>query len=150
MSSAAQKSTWASVFCIDITLPSHYSVCMTNEMRPGSLIPPHEVRDAEKLTILTESMRRDGWMGEPLLVTEAGSAWTGSHRIAAAIAAGLEMVPVHVVVLTETQAAALTGEVNECFQPRDQESMLCALEALDGVDQETMRLYRTECAKEAG
>ena len=63
--------------------------------------PLHEVRDADKLESLTESMRSGGWIGRPLLVQDTGEgwyqAWTGSHRIAAAIAAELDTVPCIVI-----------------------------------------------------
>lgn len=43
-------------------------------------------------------MRKDGWLGRPLLVVEAGrgayQALTGSHRLAAALAVGLPAIPV--------------------------------------------------------
>src|SRR6266550_2327590 len=45
---------------------------------------------------LALDMRKHGWRGRPLLVIqrqEAYFAWTGSHRIAAAMKAGLEAVP---------------------------------------------------------
>jgi len=48
-------------------------------------------------------MRKNGWQGRPLLVIERESkepwyvAWTGSHRIAAAIDAGLDEVPCYVL-----------------------------------------------------
>lgn len=64
---------------------------------PALIFPLHEVRDPAKLVALTESMRRSGWQGRPLLVLLDGDtrlARTGSHRLAAAIAAGLNEVPV--------------------------------------------------------
>ena len=64
---------------------------------PSLIYPPHEVRDAAKLAVLTEAMRRDGWTGRPLLVLldgETRCALTGSHRLPAAIAADLDEVPV--------------------------------------------------------
>ena len=69
-------------------------------MDPWMIVPPHEVRDKGKLTALTEAMGREGWQGRPLLcyrVGDATAALTGSHRIAAARAADLVMVPVRYV-----------------------------------------------------
>ena len=62
-----------------------------------SLIPPHEIRDYEKLKTLTASMKANGWQHRPILVYNVGrgnEALTGSHRIAAAKAAGIE-VPIY-------------------------------------------------------
>lgn len=45
-------------------------------------------------------MKKNGWDGRPLLVIERENdylAWTGTHRLAAAVAAELESVPCHVV-----------------------------------------------------
>lgn len=72
------------------------------ETIPASqIIPLHEVRDAAKLARLVESMDSAGWQGRPLLVVADGNgayvAMTGSHRHAAAVAAGLESVPCVVV-----------------------------------------------------
>jgi hypothetical protein len=67
---------------------------------PRALVPPHEVRDTEKLKKLTESMENEGWVGRPVLVYDIGrgpEALTGSHRIAAARNAGLEEIPVVMV-----------------------------------------------------
>jgi hypothetical protein len=57
--------------------------------------PLHEVRCMQKLDMLTEHMMTHGWVGRPVAVLHLGhlQALTGSHRLAAAEAAGLEMVP---------------------------------------------------------
>ena len=56
--------------------------------------------DAGKVARLVESMKVRGWAGRRLLVEENGgplvgsyAAWTGSHRVAAAIEANLRAVP---------------------------------------------------------
>lgn len=69
---------------------------IVDDYEPYYLQPPHEVRDGDKLARLTDSMRRRGWQGRPLLIRRVGDGWqalTGSHRIAAARAAELETVP---------------------------------------------------------
>jgi len=66
------------------------------EIRISQIFPPHGVRDSAKLAALTASMEQGGWAGRPLLVIEHGDGYralTGSHRYAAAQAAGLEEVP---------------------------------------------------------
>jgi len=63
---------------------------------PKRIEPPHEVRDKEKLVDLVSKMEKDGWQGRPILAVDLGQgpeALTGSHRIAAARIAGIE-VPV--------------------------------------------------------
>lgn len=64
---------------------------------PKYIQPPHEVRDIKKLQKLTESMQKNGWQGRPILAYDVGrgaEALTGSHRIAAAKAAGIKEIPV--------------------------------------------------------
>jgi len=61
------------------------------------IVPLHEVRDEEKLNNLIQSMEETGWCGRPLVVIDCGNeyrALTGSHRIAAAIKAGLAEIPI--------------------------------------------------------
>lgn len=73
---------------------------------PSVLDPPHPVDDDELVDELTASMRKDGWKGRPLLAARhpplpglehALVCQTGSHRLVAAKAAGIEVVPVVVV-----------------------------------------------------
>ena len=73
----------------------------TTQIATSAIEPVHEVRDAAKLAGLVESMAVDGWSGRPLLVVDTGNgwyqAWTGSHRYAAAVEAGLAEIPCLVV-----------------------------------------------------
>lgn len=67
-------------------------------LNPRRILPPHEVRRHGHLRELVVLMRRSGWQGRPLLVEKlAGGrhffAWTGTHRLAAAKAAGLRQIP---------------------------------------------------------
>lgn len=67
---------------------------------PQQVIPLHGIRQADKARELAASMEEAGWSGRPLLVVSSGPrlfAWTGSHRIHAARAAGLAMVPVYII-----------------------------------------------------
>jgi ParB-like chromosome segregation protein Spo0J len=67
---------------------------------PQEIEPLHGVRDQTLLNNLAAEMKQNGWQGRPLLVIdrESGySAWTGSHRISAAIEAGLSLVPCYVI-----------------------------------------------------
>ena len=91
--------TWGDRWSISLTE-------RTDAANPTDIEPLHEVRDAEKLEALTASMERDGWQGRPILVSARDGgffAYTGSHRIAAARAAGLDQVPVVVIEITETR-----------------------------------------------
>ena len=66
----------------------------------SSIFPPHSVQDSEKFETLKAALETTGWEGRPLLVVEYGDvfqALTGSHRWAAADAAGIEEVPCVVV-----------------------------------------------------
>lgn len=69
-------------------------------LNPHDIKPPHPVREPAQLAELAADMRENGWRGRPLLVvrTAAGyHAWTGSHRIAAALEASLPEVPCYVI-----------------------------------------------------
>jgi hypothetical protein len=71
---------------------------------PDLIIPPHEIDDKVKHRLLVKKMLEEGWQGRPLLVEglpvggrffrETMQGWTGSHRIAAALDAGIKLVPV--------------------------------------------------------
>jgi hypothetical protein len=63
---------------------------------PSSIRPVHEPKDPDLLELITLSMREGGWLGRPLLVVQEAAGYqalTGSHRLAAAKAAGLGTVP---------------------------------------------------------
>lgn len=87
---------------------------MMTELNINEICPPHEVRDTEKYDRLVEAFA-DGWVGRPLLVENLGEgygyqSWTGSHRIAAARAAGIETIP---VVVVDTAKLADAGETQK-------------------------------------
>ena len=61
---------------------------------------------------LVASMRQSGWQGRDLLVEEVRRysfpqyfAWTGSHRVAAAIEAGLATIPCRLLTAAEADEA---------------------------------------------
>jgi hypothetical protein len=83
-------------------------------VEPSRVMPYHTADQRGKLAALTESMRRTGWTGRPIVahpVDGGYQAWTASHRLAAAIAAKLPTVPVFVVDMTRSANATyqLTG-----------------------------------------
>lgn len=66
------------------------------QLEVQKIVPVNDVVDKEKYQQLLESMERGGWQGRPLVVVDRGDhyqALTGSHRLAAAVAASLEYVP---------------------------------------------------------
>lgn len=73
---------------------------MTANIDPNIITPLHGVRSRRLFGQLRDDMKANGWNGLPLLVIETETeyvAWTGSHRIAAAVASGLELVPCYVI-----------------------------------------------------
>lgn len=112
----------------------------------------HSVTDPRKASRLAESMQADGWHGEPLLVVKYGDgyqAWTGTHRLAAAKSAGVD-VPVYVLSLTEEQEEALaaSGWYDARYsRPLDEECVLVELEGMEDVDAEAVRILRAEVTK---
>ena len=114
----------------------------------------HGVRDAAKLSALVASMRAEGWQGRPLL-GELGSdgytvhLWTGSHRYAAAVAAGLDEID---VLLVDADALIASGhepqaerrggvETLRNAMPEDDAAILAILRA---ADPEAAELFATE------
>ncbi len=65
-------------------------------VRPWLIEPVHIVRDQAKFRLLRRRMRLSGWRGRPVLVECRGNlrAWTGSHRLAAAVEADLDEIPI--------------------------------------------------------
>ena len=93
-------------------------------MNPNLITPPHAVRDEAKLADLVASMRRAGWVDRPILIVDCGTwqALTGSHRLAAAIVAGID-VPV-----IEADGAAWEAY---CAANDDEERLSVAIDAND-------------------
>jgi hypothetical protein len=77
------------------------------------LIEIHSANNASKLKAITENMAANGWQGRPILAWDTGNgslALTGSHRIAAARAAGIEVPTVYVDAAKMEKYAAKTGK----------------------------------------
>lgn len=75
-------------------------------LNPNNIKPLHGVRIKSLYAALLKQMKTDGWNGRPLLVVEhegGYQAWTGSHRIAAAREAHLN-VPCYVLPEEPLQA----------------------------------------------
>lgn len=79
---------------------SEYSIEVpTEELNPLEIVPVNEVTDRRKYRYLTEQFSENGWDGRPVVVIDTGNGYTaltGSHRVAAARAA---MIDVPAVVL---------------------------------------------------
>jgi hypothetical protein len=90
------------------------------EESPGAtlsaMLTRHDVRNPAKVKEIAASMKRVGWKGRPLLVVEdAGkeTAWTGTHRLAAAREAGLSMEQVPQVRVSADKLRAAGYDVDE-------------------------------------
>ena len=102
------------------------------------VVPLHGVRDRAKLSALTVAMR-GGWDGRPLLgelLLDGYTVrlWTGSHRFAAALHAGLEDVPVVLIDTDALDAAGLERGSDTSFREamdEDDDAILAALAAAD-------------------
>jgi ParB-like chromosome segregation protein Spo0J len=83
-------------------------------LSPIDIIPCHSEIYPKKTASITEDMLVRGWQGRPLLVMKLGSgklkAMGGSHRIRAAVAAGLATIPV--IQMTDEEVAALSGTID--------------------------------------
>lgn len=78
----------------------------------SSVLPYHPTRRWVQLEALTASMMDVGWKGRPIIAGEMDGglrAITGSHRYAAAKEAGLQVIPVLVMVPDELQVALEAG-----------------------------------------
>lgn len=90
---------------------------MTQTMTPADLLPAHEIRDDDKLAALTASMREHGWHGAPIVIAKEGygdQALTGSHRLAAAEAADIEVPVVDIRTLAADHGHDFDELVQAC------------------------------------
>lgn len=104
-----------------------------------TIIALHEVTNAAKVEAIAESMRANGWMGNPILVDDEDSneprALTGTHRIAAAKLAGIEPK----LYSLEGKGIDVAALFFDCI---DDDDMLEAIE--QGGDEEAIRIMREE------
>ena len=112
--------------------------------------PLHNAYEADKLDRLADDMRQRGWVGRPILAIDCGDylkAITGSHRIAAAELAGIE------VEICEIRQLAFDGEDYETSSlydiliNGDDDDRLVAMVALHNVgmvDDEALAIMRGE------
>src|SRR5690348_2748995 len=114
---------------------------MAAELRnPDRIQPPHEAYDGDKLADLVTSMRANGWQGAPV-VTIAGRdhgwgegdpiAVTGSHRIAAAQQAGIDIPVVDLDTLLHEHGTSLAEVDEETGTDPDDERHTEAVTRLD-------------------
>lgn len=98
-------------------------------------------------------MRQHGWVGRPLLGYDDGNGvhmLTGSHRLWAAKAAGLDQVPCYVIDAKHDAGEDYEGHEASCWMCRlivasDDDERLSALE-MDGGDADALSLMRAELA----
>jgi ParB-like chromosome segregation protein Spo0J len=112
----------------------------TEMMDPRAIEPLHEIRDAATLAALTADMQAHGWMGRPLLVLRDGvdMALTGTHRLGAAIAAGLDAVPCVVIETDDYEADLARWEAIRDAHGDDERAV-----AIDGIT-DLMELERQD------
>ena|SRR5690242_5884992 len=94
--------------CQAVAIRVRYLQSMILMINPEILVTLNEAVNTERLDELVADMRTHGWRDRPLLVIETESdfvAWTGSHRIAAAIEAGLTKVPCYVLAQSKLSSA---------------------------------------------
>ena len=90
----------------------------TLRLDPSALRAAHRPTNDAHLDALVASMSREGWTGRPVLAFAGGEgdavrALTASHRLAAAVAAGLDAVPV--LVLT-VDSEGLYGDLEDALR----------------------------------
>lgn len=74
------------------TSPAELIASIT-EWRTCNPDPLHDVTDPRKVADLAADMETRGWVGPPIVVLSEVQAITGSHRLRAAIDAGLDTIP---------------------------------------------------------
>ena len=80
----------------------------TDHLSPAAIRPRNVPQDPAKVEAIRASLEESGWIGRPVVAIVApgrrkAQALTGSHRIAAAAAAGVE---VHAVLIRDGAALA--------------------------------------------
>ena len=70
----------------------------------NKILPPHDVDDGQKVKNLQSSLQTLGWIGPPIIII-GNQALTGTHRLAAAKLAGIQMIPV-------IELSSLAGNAN--------------------------------------
>jgi ParB-like chromosome segregation protein Spo0J len=112
----------------------------------NQVTPPHGVRDEAKLQTIIASMESDGWSGRPVMVFDDAEgqykALTGSHRIAAAIAAGM---PIPVAIISDEDCAAIIDDWEGANDDYDREQVLRDAGLVDAADLMSAEI----CANEA-
>lgn len=101
---------------------------------PRSIIPLHGVEDPDKLNALVDRMKASGWQGRPVLVEETADGYqglTGSHRVAAAREAGVE-----VPIVKVNQEALRSFLESEGFE--DATGLLEYMNRVGGVDDDVI------------
>lgn len=92
--------------------PEHHIMMHVNKISPKSLTPINET-DPVVVGKLSKSMQKRGWVGMPIIEID-NQAFTGSHRLEAALIAGLKTVPAISVDKGEfIQAAKDAGVLDE-------------------------------------
>jgi hypothetical protein len=116
--------------------PGGGTVEPTGYKDPNELETVNPIDNAAKLDSLVQSMKENGWQGEPILIVN-GETWTGSHRIEAARQAELSEVPVY-EAFVDRESLSDFGSIS------DDDDRLAALESIDGIDKGALAIMRAE------
>jgi hypothetical protein len=106
--------------------------CMYVKLDPNEIRTLNNPVNVELLDNLVMDMKENGWRGRSLLVIETELeyvAWTGSHRIAAAIEAGLATVPCY---LLPVRKLTESGFKNGCWHVSNAERVDIVSKTRDG------------------
>ncbi len=116
----------------------------TDTVPNRQIIELHEVRDSKKLDRLAEAMKTEGWDGPPVLTFfdgETDYALTGSHRIAAARRAGID-IPVYRIDDELASDWFTENDLSrEALLEGDDDQRLEALREIGDADAEALMLH---------
>jgi hypothetical protein len=114
---------------------------------PHRIEPPHGVRRPKHFESLVRSFQRHGWRGRPVLVETIGRdgwlGWTSSHRLPAAIQAGVKLVPI--VVLDKAAYVRVHGRPKRSFLSETSEDEERLGRLIECGDERAARLMAREC-----
>lgn len=107
----------------------------TTTLNPNEIQPWHDAHDDSKLASLVNDMTASGWAGAPIVVITSADrdpiAITGSHRIAAAREAGIDVPTIDLDDLLHAHGTSLAAIDDEVGSDPDDEQHYEAVVRLD-------------------
>jgi ParB-like chromosome segregation protein Spo0J len=113
-------------------------------INPKKIKELNPVKNKAKFEELTETMKKSGWQGRPLLVVENNGrfeALTGSHRLFAARKAGLEEIPTVTITPPDTKDAETKELWNDVINAKDDEEREKTIEKLYDAGEVDKKVY---------